>query len=50
MLELDAGLGEPLDALLEELEGQPGLVLGQGLRDALDEDGVVGGDAHAVRF
>ena len=41
MLHLDIGVAESLDALLEELERQMGLVDGEPLTDGLDKDGVV---------
>ena len=49
MFVLDARLAEALDALVEELEGQVGLVLSQLLAHGLDEDGVVGRDAQTCR-
>ena len=47
MLVLDARLAEALNALVEELERQVGLVLRQLLTHRLDEDGVVGRNAQA---
>jgi len=47
-ISLVSSLLKYLDTLFQELEGQVGLVLRQGLADRLDEDGVVGRDANAV--
>jgi len=46
MLHLDVGSSEALNALLEELESEVGLVGGEALAHALDEDGVVGRNAQ----
>ena len=48
MLQLDAGGGEALDALLQKFQGEMRIIAGQGLTHGLDEDGVVGGDAEAA--